>query len=90
MSDNANKVVPLISGGLVPAIVAEPDQELIAKVDQWLADAKSGQLRAMAYVMIDRDRAIGTGWVGHSDSHDMLGGVNLLAFRYMKADQDED
>jgi hypothetical protein len=83
-------VVPLREGGVIPGVVMEPDLDLIAKIDGWLTDAKSGQLRAMAYVMIDRDRAVVTGWTGRADGHDMLGGVSLLAFRYMKADQGRD
>ncbi len=76
-------VVPIKTGGLVPAVVQEPNAELIAKIEGWLTDAKSGHLRAMGYVMIDRDRAIGSGWAGKADSHDMTAGVNMLAFRYM-------
>ncbi len=83
-------VVPLHSGGLIPATVAEPDQELIAKIKGWLADAKSGQLRVIGYALIDRDRAICTGWVGHGDHHDMTAGVNMLAFRYMSSTQDDE
>lgn len=76
-------VVPLKPNGIIPATVMPPDEELVAKLKEWLADAKSGQLRAMGYTIIDRDRAICTGWVGHADHHDMTAGVNMLAFRYM-------
>lgn len=83
-------VVPMRAGGIIPATVMEPDQELIAKIEDWLADAKSGQLRVIGYVMIDRDRAIATGWVGKGDDHDMTAGVNMLAFRYMLAGVERD
>lgn len=83
-------VVPLRSDGVVPAIVMPPDEELIAKIEAWLKDARSGQLRAAGFVLIDRDRAIFTGWVGHADHHDMTAGVAILNFRYMAAGQDED
>lgn len=82
-------VVPMRPDGLIPTVVAEPDQELITKIEGWLADAQSGHLRAVGYVLIDRDRAIGTGWTGHADHHDMTAGVNTLAFRYMSASQDD-
>lgn len=81
-------VVPLREGGLIPATVMEPDAELIAKLEQLLTDARSGHLRVMSYVLIDRDRAIGTGWVGRGDHHDMTAGVSLLAYRYMGSDRD--
>lgn len=61
----------------------EPDEVLIAKLESWLADARSGQMRVIGFAIVDRDRAITTGWVGHGDHHDMTAGVNLLAFRYM-------
>ena len=83
-------VVPIRPDGIVPATVLPPDDELTAKIEEWLIDAKSGQLRAMAFVKIDRDRAICTGWVGHADHHDMTAGVNSLAHRYMTAGRDED
>lgn len=82
-------VVPLRAGGVVPATVMEPDAEVIAKIEEWLKDARSGHLRAIGYATIDRDRAICTGWVGHGDHHDMTAGVNLLQFRYMTAGRDE-
>ena len=83
-------VVPLREGGLIPAVVAKPDRELIDRLKQLLADARSGQVRAMGYVMVDRDRGIGTGWVGHADHHDMTAGVNMLAHRYMQAAREDD
>ena len=83
-------VVPLRSGGVIPATVQEPDTELITKIEGWLADAKSGQLRVVGYAMIDRDRAVTTGWVGGGDHHDMTAAVNLLAFRYMLAGLDDE
>lgn len=83
-------VVPLRSGGVIPATVQAPDTELIAKIEGWLADAKSGRLRAVGCAMIDRDRAITTGWVGHGYHHDMLAAVNLLTFRYMTACRDDE
>lgn len=83
-------VVPLRPDGVIPNQVAKPDEELIETLETILTDARSGQLRAFAYVLIDRDRGITTGWNGHADDHDMTAGVNLLAFRYMKAGQDTD
>jgi len=83
-------VVPIRADGVVPATVAPPDEELIAKLEGWLTDAQSGQLRAIGFVLIDRDRAICTGWIGHADHHDMTAGVNILAFRYMLVGQDKD
>lgn len=81
----SDAVVPIRRGGVVPAIVQPPDPELIAKIEGWLADAKSGQLRVIGFALIDRDRSICTGWIGHGDHHDMTAGVNMLAFRYMTA-----
>jgi hypothetical protein len=83
-------VVPIRHDGVIPATVSPPDKETISKLEDLLAKAISGQLRAIGYVMIDRDRAIGTGWAGHSDSHDMTAGVNMLAHRYMQCRQHQD
>lgn len=83
-------IVPLRPDGVIPATVAPPDAELVAKLEELLADAQSGQLRAIGYASIDRDRAIRHGWAGHADHHDMTAGVNLLAFRYMFVSQERD
>lgn len=81
-------VVPIRPDGVVPAVAMKPDGDLIAKIEEWLEAARSGHLRAMGFVSIDRDRAICTGWCGHADHHDMTAGVNMLAFRYMAAARD--
>ncbi len=80
---NNFKVVPMRLDGVIPATVMKPDQELIEKLEALLADARSGHLRALGYTMINRDRAIGTGWAGNCDEHDMTAGVNILQFRFM-------
>lgn len=83
-------VVPTRPDGVISATVMEPDADLIEKLESMLVDAKSGQLRAAGYTLIDRDRAICTGWIGHADHHDMYAGVNQLAFRYMLAGDSDD
>lgn len=89
MGRRRTNVVPIRVGGTVPAVVLEPDTELIAKIEEWLRDAKSGHMRAAGFVWVDRDRAIRTGWAGHADHHDMTAGVAMLAHRYLSAAGDD-
>ena len=82
-------VVPFQPDGVIPATVMEPNEELIVALENMLIDARSGHLRAVGYVLIDRDRAIHTGWTGKADRHDMTAGVNMLAYRYMASSQED-
>jgi hypothetical protein len=63
----------------------EPDDDLIAALEDMLASARSGSLRAMAYAAISNERAISTSWRGHCDQHDMVAGVGMLQYRFLKS-----
>lgn len=75
------EVVPLSSNHVLNH--GEPDEELAAMLDQLAADARSGQLRAIAYVGVTSERAINTNWAGHCDLHDMMAGTNVLNHRLL-------
>lgn len=67
----------------------EPDLELVALLEQLVSDARSGQLRALAYAAVTSERAINTNWIGHCDLHDMLCGTGILNHRiHANADLD--
>lgn len=84
-------VVSIKAGRIVPQCVAEPNEELIQKLEGMLVEARSGQLRAIGCVEVDASRAISTDWAGQCDSHDMTAGVAILQHRYltnMRLDED--
>jgi hypothetical protein len=83
-----SSVVPMHPDGVIPAVVAPPNQDVIQFLERALEDARAGQLRAMGYVLVDVNRAISTSWVGSADHHDMTAGVHTLAYRYMAAGRD--
>lgn len=84
-------VVPLKVGHIVPGSVGEPNQELIGKLEEMLVEARSGQMRAAACIVVDISRAIHTDWFGSCDSHDMAAGVGMLQHRFFaNMDLDED
>ena len=69
--------------GPVNAAMGPPDEELVSSLAKMLADAKSGYLRAIGWVGVDRDRGVHTSWAGHCDLHDMTAGVAILQHRFM-------
>lgn len=70
-----------------PVVLAqgEPDGEVIAALEKWLDQARSGHLRGIASARVYGDRSIAHGWEGHVDSHDMLSGVGMLHHRMYQA-----
>lgn len=72
---------------VVPFQNAEPDQDLIADIEQLLEEAKRGEVIAFAYAITKPDGTVATGWVGHGNGarHSLYAGVNLLSHRYAAA-----
>lgn len=61
----------------------EPDEEIIATLEKLLEDARSGELRAIAYGTIRRNSVVGTGWAGVAGTRFPLGAViGMLSTRY--------
>lgn len=65
----------------------EPDEDLAKQLDALAADARSGSLRAIAWVGVTNERCINTCWSGHCDQHDMIAGLNILNFRLLSAQE---
>lgn len=64
----------------------EPFGDLVTDLERLLADAKSGELRALAYAAIRKNEEIGTGWTGDHGTRNPLGlGILLLHHRYAEA-----
>lgn len=72
-----NKVVPF-SGVIVPG---EADPDIIDLMEEMLEDAKSGQLRGIAFATVRMGNVLGSGWVG-SDRDSMATSVMLLHHRF--------
>ena len=61
----------------------EADPDLVEKLEQLLAEAKSGELVAVAHVMLYRDGTSRNGWIGSGVTAQPLGfAISLLAHRY--------
>lgn len=72
-----------LRGGPIPA-PAEPDVDLLAKLESLTERAQSGKIRAMAFVIIDFDESWSTGWAGEGSSTAYLAGVAMLQHRLAK------
>lgn len=81
-----DKVVPLRDSHPQIFKHGEPNEELVAKLEELLEMAKSGYLRAMSYVLITSDRAVITSWSGQCDGHDMTAGVSKLFYKFLAAE----
>lgn len=78
-----NNISPLF--GTHPQIFkhGEPNEEVVAKLEELMLEAKSGYLRAFAFARITSERHIIHGWCGSCDAHDMIAGVAQLQHRLM-------
>jgi hypothetical protein len=64
----------------------EPDADLIAKLEELLEMAKSGQLRGMAYATVKSQLVLGTGWSGTAGTrYPLSGAIGMLHTRYFNA-----
>lgn len=61
----------------------EPDQDIIAKLEQLLELARSGNLRGIAYATVASQLVLGTGWVGTAGTrYPLSGAIGMLHTRY--------
>ena len=66
-------------------VAPPPDVELIKFCEQLLAQARTGEVRAVAYVRLLDNGRMGSGWVGSGDNRLLHSGVTTLGTR-MTAD----
>lgn len=60
-----------------------PDQGVIDILENLLHRAKTGNLRAIAYAIVNSDRSLGTGWAGAAGSRDRVSSaIMILNSRY--------
>ena len=62
----------------------EPNVEVVEVLEKYLALARAGQLRGVAFVFWDLRDGLTTGWSGDSDNRIMLSGVATLQYRLAK------
>ena len=60
------------------------------KLEEFLAAAKSGHMRALAYACASADRSIMYSWTGSADAHDMCCAVTKLFYHFLSAEKDLD
>lgn len=66
-------------------IPGEPNKNIIDELERLLAEAKAGQLDAIAYCAV-RQRTIGTGWAGGSGARSAISSaILMLSHRYAGA-----
>jgi hypothetical protein len=64
----------------------EPYAGVVETLERLLADAKSGNLRAIAYAVVRTQNVQATGWDGAAGTrHPMSGAIMILAHRYAEA-----
>lgn len=67
----------------------EANDDLVETLEGLLAQAKSGELRALAYCTVRQNNVISTGWDGSDGTRYPLGSaVSILSVRYATALQD--
>ena len=77
-------IVPLKPAHSIPAVTPEqPNEELIEYLEELLAHAKSGELRAAATVLCYAGDKIQTDWINtHSESDRLASGILTLMHRW--------
>jgi hypothetical protein len=67
----------------------EANDDLVETIEGLLAQAKSGELRALAYCTVRDNNVIGTGWDGSDGTRYPLGtAISILSVRYPTAVMD--
>lgn len=67
-----------------------PQADVIKVLEDLLGLAKSGEVQALAFVTVEKDEGVGTGWCGGT-YRSLLGfGVSHLAHRYHQAVREDD
>jgi hypothetical protein len=70
--------------------IAEPDQTIIDKLRELLAEAERGEIKGFGVFYVLGNDAIGTGWTpGCADSFQMVAGAAKLFHRVVAADTKE-
>lgn len=68
----------------------EPDQDVIEKLRELLADAEAGDIRAIAYVAARNGNRITRGWVSNNgEGHRLSTGIMQLSVSYAQGWDDE-
>lgn len=79
MSDNVVKLKP------DETLDGEPDTDIIDKLERLLERAKSGDIRAFAYAVVQRQNVLATGWEGTAGTRCTLASsVGILNARYLE------
>ena len=69
--------------------ILEPIPDIIEELERLLEKAKAGDIKALAYFLIDGADGITTGWCsGCASMHQMICGASRLQFRIMKTDSE--
>lgn len=70
----------------IKAAPGDPDAEVVAILEDLLACAKSGELRAVAYATVSEGSNTGTGWEGAGGTkHALAFSIMMLSHRYPAA-----
>lgn len=68
------------------APAGEPDQDIIARLEDLLARAKRGEVSAVAYATLSPGGSKATGWDGTQGTRDQLGmAITILAHRFVES-----
>lgn len=68
----------------------QPQQDLIVALERLLEAAKTGEIQAVAFAIINDDRAVSTAWKGGFVSNELMAAVAWLYFRYGRAFDDSE
>lgn len=66
----------------------QPQPDLVEALERLLAAAKTGEIQAVAFAIIDDDRGVSTAWKGGFVANELMSAVAWLYFRYGRAFDD--
>lgn len=73
-----------------PISTKEPDEDVLAALETYFEQAKSGKIRGVAFAFITEQNFTVTGWSGDCDDRMMLSAVSLLQYRLAKCLDERD
>ena len=76
-----NNVASLF-GAAIP--VPHINADVVDDLESLLKNARDGRIAGIAYVIVSPEGHLNTAWTGNAESHSMIAGAAILAYRITK------
>lgn len=82
------EIVPISAATALKGVHGEPCQDVVERLEELLADARSGFIRGFAYAAVTIDNGIIINWAGDASCWVLMGAVAKLQHDYLASDKE--